>query len=247
MATNAEFEFAIQIEEKVAHLDLNRPKEGNRLTRAMIAELARAVRRLGERSDVHIIAICSRGDAFCRGRDGRGETSSTLSPYQVRNQMMGPVLSVYAALTEVPIPVVACVHAEAIGFGAALVGGCDIALASAQAEFAFPEITHNIAPTMAMSAVIRKLSPAILSFLIYSGERMKAHEALQCGLVGKVYAAEEFATACAAFLRCLSARPRPILETIKKYQNGAIGLSATLSSDYAGALLALVRNEAPAT
>ena len=243
MATDAEFEFAVQIEEKVAYLDLNRPEEGNRLTRAMIAELARTIRRLGEHRDVHIIAIRGRGDAFCRGRDGRGESSNTLTAYQVRNQMMGPVLSVYAALAEVPIPVVACVHAEAIGFGAALVGGCDVALASADAEFAFPEITHNIAPTMAMSAVIRKLPPAILSFLIYSGERLKAAEAWQCGLVGKVYPAEEFSNACAAFLNKLSARPRPILETIKKYQNGAIGLSPSQSSDYAGALLALVRNE----
>ncbi|MDE2167494.1 MAG: enoyl-CoA hydratase/isomerase family protein [Alphaproteobacteria bacterium] len=247
MASDAEFEFAIQIEEKVAQLDLNRPEEGNRLTGGMIAALARTIRRLGERSDVNIIAIRSGGVAFCRGRDGRGETSNTLSAYQIRNQMMGPVLSVYAALAEAPIPVVACVHAEAIGFGAALVGGCDIAVASANAEFAFPEIMHNIAPTMAMSAVIRKLPPAILSFLIYSGERLKASEAWQWGLVGKVYPAEEFSTACAAFLKRLSARPRPILETIKKYQNGAIGLSPALSSDYAGALLALVRHETPAS
>ena len=244
MANDTAFEFAVTIEEKVAQLDLNRPEEGNRLTRAMIADLAGVIRRLGEHSDVHAIAVRSRGDAFCRGRDGRGESSGGLSPYQVRNQMMGPVLSVYAALAEVPIPVVACVHAEAIGFGAALVGGCDIALASAQAEFAFPEINHNIAPTMAMSAVIRKLPPAMLSYLIYSGERISAQEALQCGLIGKVYSAEEFSNASAAFLKQLASRPRPILETIKKYQHGAVGLTAAQSSDYAGALLTLVRNEA---
>jgi enoyl-CoA hydratase/carnithine racemase len=243
MPTETEFEFAIQIDEKVAYLDLNRPEEANRLTRGMIAGLARTIRQLGERSDIHLIAIRCRGEAFCGGRDGRGETAAALTPYQVRNQMMGPVLSVYEALTAAPIPVVACVHAEAIGFGAALVGGCDIALASATAEFAFPEIAHNIAPTMAMSAVIRKLPPAVLSYLIYSGERITAVEALQCGLVGKIYPTEEFAPSCGTFLTLLAARPRPVLETIKKFQNGAVGLSATQSFDYAGALLALVRQE----
>ncbi len=207
----------------------------------MIAGLAGAIRQLGERSEIHLIAICSRGEIFCGGRDGRGESAAGLTPYQVRNQMMGPVLSVYEALMEVPIPVVACVHADAIGFGAALVGGCDIALASAAAEFAFPEIAHNIAPTMAMSAVIRKLPPAVLSYLIYSGERIGAAEALQYGLIGKIYPAENFAASCGAFLTQLAARPRPVLETIKKYQNGAVGLSAAQSYDYAGALLALVR------
>jgi len=209
----------------------------------MMTGLARTVRDLGERSDVHLIAIHSRGSAFCGGRDGRGEVSAGLTPYQVRNQMMGAVLSVYEALSAAPIPVVACVHAEAIGFGAALVGGCDIALASASAEFAFPEIAHNIAPTMAMSSVIRKLPPAVLSYLIYSGDRITAAEALQYGLVGKIYPAEAFAAASRAFLVRLAARPRAILETIKKYQHGAAGMSAAQSFDYAGALLTIVRGE----
>jgi enoyl-CoA hydratase/carnithine racemase len=209
----------------------------------MIAGLAGTIRQLGERNDVHVIAIRNRGEAFCGGRDGRGESAAGLTPYQIRNQMMGPVLSVYEALAAAPIPVIACVHADAIGFGAALVGGCDIALAASSAEFAFPEIAHNIAPTMAMSAVIRKLPPAVLSYLIYSGERITAVEALQCGLIGKIYPREDFAASCGAFLTKLAARPRPVLETIKKFQNGAVGLSAAQSFDYAGALLALVRQE----
>ena len=243
MSTDTEFKLAIQVEEKIAYLDLNRPEKANRLTRGMIADLGRTIRQLGERSDVNVIAIRSRGEAFCGGRDGHGETSAGLTPYQVRNQMMGPVLSVSEALVTVPIPVVACVHADAIGFGAALVGGCDVALASAAAEFAFPEIEHNIAPTMAMSAVIRKLPPAVLSYLFYSGERIKAVEALRCGLVGNIYSAEEFASSCGTFLTRLSARPRPVLETIKKFQMGVVGMSAMQSFDYAGALLALVRQE----
>lgn len=209
----------------------------------MIADLAGTIRQLGERSDTHVIAIRSRGEVFCGGRDGRGETAATLTPYQVRNQMMGPVLSVYEALIAAPIPVVACVHADAIGFGAAIVGGCDIALASASAKFSFPEIAHNIAPTMAMSSVIRKLPPAVLSYLIYSGESITAAEALQCGLIGKIYPPEDFGQSCGVFLTRLAARPRPLLETIKKYQHGAVGMSAAQCFDYAGALLALVRQE----
>jgi len=91
--------------------------------------------------------------------------------------------------------------------------------------------------------VIRKLPPAVLSYLIYSGERITAVEALQYGLIGKIYPREDFAASCSAFLAKLAARPRPVLETIKKYQNGAVGLSAAQSFDYAGALLALVRQE----
>lgn len=241
MPSNPKFEYDVQVEEKVGYLDLNRPEEKNRLTREMIGSLAVTIRQLGERSDVHLIAIRSRGETFCGGRDGRGETAAALTPYQVRHQMMGPVLSVYEALMATPIPVVACVHADAIGFGAALVGSCDVTLASASAKFSFPEIFHDIAPTMAMSSVIRKLPPALLSYLIYSGDSIAAPEALQCGLVGKIFPAESFTQMCDAFLTRLATRPRPVLETIKKYQGGAVGMSAAQSFDYAGALLALVR------
>ncbi len=209
----------------------------------MIAELAATISILAARQDVHVVAIEARGKVFCGGRDGKGDSSEGLTPYQIRTQMMGPVLSVYEALATAPVPVIACVHGDAIGFGAALVGGCDVALASSEAHFAFPEISHSIAPTMAMSAVIRKIPPAKLAYLIYTGERLTAAEAMQCGLVGKVYEAAGFDRSCRDMIAGLATKPRAILETIKKYQVGAAALPAALASDYAGALLTIVRQE----
>ena len=50
------------------------------------------------------------------------------------------------------MPVVACVQGDALGFGAALAGCCDITLVSSAARFAFPEIEHNIPATLGVSA-----------------------------------------------------------------------------------------------
>jgi enoyl-CoA hydratase len=237
----ASFEFKVLRESGIARIDLNRPDEGNALTRDMMVALAGLIHDLAASEENRVIAIEARGPQFCRGRDGRGETREGFSPYDVRVKMMGPVLGVYEAINAAPIPVVACVQGPAIGFGSALAGGCDITLASDAARFSFTEIRHGIPPTLAMSAVMGKVPAKALAYLIYSGEEISAQEAVTCGLASRVYPQASFAEACNTFIANLASRPRLNLETIKKFQQNAAGLSAPMAAEYAGTLLALVR------
>lgn len=225
----------------VARIDLGRPTDGNRLTRAMMAELAGLIGEAARRHETRLVGIQATGDVFCGGRDGRGETSSGLSGHEIRSARMQPVLDVYTAIRTAAVPVVACVHADAIGFGAALAGACDVTVASSRAGFAFPEITKDIAPTMAMSAVRRKVQEAALSYLILTGERIDALRARECGLVGVVFEADEYEHRLQTMMEALSSRPRPILETIKKYMRESSGMHPDAAADYAGALLALTK------
>jgi enoyl-CoA hydratase len=142
------------------------------------------------------------------------------------------VLGSYEAIANVPVPVVGLVHADALGFGAALAVACDITLASANAGFAFPEIEHDIPPTMAMCAALGKVNAKALIWLIYSAEKISAERAVAVGLASRVLPQASFAADADAFLKTLASRPRLVLETIKRYQAKA---------EYAGTLLALVR------
>ncbi|MYZ48590.1 enoyl-CoA hydratase/isomerase family protein [Propylenella binzhouense] len=235
-------EFMVAERGNVATIDLNRPDEGNALTRPMMIELAAAIRACGDREENRLVAIRASGSHFCRGRDGRGEPKDYPSPWERRTQAMGAVLGVYDAIAACPVPVAAFVQGPAIGFGAALAGACDITLASAAASFAFSEIEHGIPPTMAMAAVIRNVPRKALGYLIYSAETVGAEEARALGLASKVLPAEGFDAAAEAFAAGLARRPRLVLETIKRFQAGAEGLSPQMLSEYAGTLLALVRS-----
>lgn len=237
------FEFLLSYahDETVATVDLNRPDEGNKLTRDMMRQLTVQLRELVVNPSLRAVVVAAHGPAFCLGRDGRGEQPGSLSAYETREQSMAAVLDLYAALRQVPVPVVARVHADALGFGAALAGACDITLASSAARFAFSEIHHGIPPTMAMTAVMRHLSPKALAWLIYSGETITADRAVDIGLASRIYPQAEFEAEADAFIAELASRPRRNLETIKKYQALAAGMPADAASDYAGALLALVR------
>ena len=235
-------EFKVTCEAGLARVDLNRPDEGNALPRAMMVQLAATLRELGKQPDVHVVTLEARGKQFCRGRDGKGESRAGMTPYEVRQKMMGAVLDVYQAVADVPVPVVALVHGDALGFGCATAVGCDITLAADNARFAFPEIEHDIPPTMAMCAALGKVQAKALTYLIYSADSVSAQEAVTLGLASKVYPQTSFTADCDAFLKKLASRPRLILETIKRYQAKATGLSPDMASEYAGTLLALVRS-----
>ncbi|WP_439618175.1 enoyl-CoA hydratase/isomerase family protein [Shinella sp.] len=237
------FEFAVEFsrEGTVATVDLNRPDEGNKLTRDMMRLLTQKLNELAGREQLNTVILAARGPAFCLGRDGRGETPGALSAYDMREQSMGAVLDLYAAIRRVPVPVIAKVHGDALGFGAALAGACDITLAASEAKFAFSEIHHGIPPTMAMTAVMRHLSPKALAWLIYSGETISATRAVDIGLASAILPQDTFEEKAQTFVDELASRPRRNLATIKKYQSLSASMAPEAASDYAGALLVLVR------
>jgi hypothetical protein len=57
-----------------------------------------------------------------------------------------------------------------------------------------------------------------------------------------VFPQASFAADTDAFLKTLAARPRLVLETIKRYHGRAAQLAPDMASEYAGTLLALVRS-----
>ena len=230
----SEFEFKVTQKGSVSYIDLSRPHEGNALTRAMMFQLAKVLRTCGEDPSNHLLVIEASGDYFCKGRDGKGESRTGMTPYEIRVNMMGAVLDVYKAIADVPVPVVANVHADAVGFGCALAVACDLTLTSSQVKMSFPEIEHDIPPTMAMCAALGKIPAKALSYWIYSAE--------QLGMASQVYAQASFEAQTKLFIEKLSAKPRLVLETIKKYQEKATHASPDMALEYAGTLLALVRS-----
>lgn len=233
--------FTVRRDGAAARIDFNRPDDGNMLTRGQITDLGRLIGDLGADAGVNVVVLEGRGPSFCRGRDGKGENAAGMSALDMRNKLYAPILNAYAAITECPVPVVALVHGDAVGFGAALATACDITLASDRARFSFPEIEHNIPPTLAISGVMSKVPQKALSYLVYSAEDVSAADAVGLGIASAAFPAGEFKQRTDAFLGKLSTRPRLVLQTIKRYQTKAPGLSPDMAAEYAGTIMALAR------
>lgn len=242
----AEDEFAAElvtgVEGAIATITLNRPEIGNALTRAMMIRLAKHISALSAQPEVRVLVLAAAGDEFCRGRDGRGESRAGMSPYDVRAHLIGGLLSVFDAIAQAPIPLVACVQGPTSNFGVTLAAACDITLVSDKATFRYAEIEQGTPPTTAISILTPSVSAKALAYLIYSAKQFDAQQALSCGLVTDIFPHDRFAEETRGFIKNLAERPRIALESIKRFQSRAASLTPDMRSEYAIALRALAGN-----
>ena len=97
----------------------------------------------------------------------------------------------FRRMEQLQIPVIAAVNGYALGGGFELALACDIRLASENAVFALPEVTLGIIPGFGgTQRICRTLGIGMAKELLFTGRKMKAQEALNCGLVNRVFAQE---------------------------------------------------------
>jgi enoyl-CoA hydratase/carnithine racemase len=238
--------FLIDAAGPVVRIHLNRPEKGNAFSPEMMHSFAGLLREHGQSADTRLIALTAEGKMFSMGRDpNTPEPEKEPTAYELRKTVMAGVLGAYQAIRDTSVPVVACVQGDALGFGAALAGCCDITLVSSAARFAFPEIEHNIPATLGISAILPTVSLKAAKWLAYSAETISAEEALAVGLASKVLPAEGFSGACEQVLNALAAKPRTTLEVLKLYFSKAPGMPPDTASVYAGTLLGLATTQKP--
>src|SRR5262249_54821364 len=150
------------------------------------------------------------------------------------------ILGVYEEVRLTPVPVIAVVQGEAKGFGCALVSACDLAIAAEDATFSYPELDHHLPPTLAMSAMLHKVTPKRLLHLIYTRRTIGAAEALSLGLVSEVAKTGGLDAAVEAALSLLLDRNRAALTGIKEYMNAALTMDPHGASRLAANLLSCV-------
>ena len=95
-------------EDRAGVIAFNRPERLNAVTGQTFADLERALRRLGDRTDCGAVVITGSGRAFCAGMDldtpsGNGEQATVQAAYGALRSGVAAVI----ALREIPQPVIA--------------------------------------------------------------------------------------------------------------------------------------------
>ncbi len=131
---------AVEIDDRVGHLTVDRPHRMNTITTDMIEEIDDALDRLVEDDDVRSILLTGAGDrAFSAGFDastaaaGSGIEAAELSRLGQR---------VFGRLESIPMPVLAAIDGYCLGGGMELATCADMRLASERSQFGQPE--HNL-------------------------------------------------------------------------------------------------------
>lgn len=202
------------------HISFNRPDTGNMMQSEDLSLITDHVQSVSADSDTRAVMISGKGEHFTLGRDpgnkGGRKPAAPKTAWQVHEQITSQILGVYAAIRHCPVPVIAKVQGHAQGFGAGLVGACDLAYAADSAIFSTPEMRHGIAPTLVISA-LANIHPKAYADMVYSGDPIDASTALGAGLISRVVAADELDAAVEEFLERLGGYDRLAVQVIKKF------------------------------
>jgi enoyl-CoA hydratase/carnithine racemase len=224
----------------VWRIELNRPDSGNLVTPEMVDALTDAVRRLPP--DAKLLVLSGRGSDFCRGRDphdapesGRGGRAP--SALELRRAFADPVVGFYTALMDAPVPTLAVVKGAAHGFGCALTGACDMALAGESSRFRLPEMTKGLPPTLAMAA-LNRIGARSIAYLTYTTAEVDAQRALAMGLVNAVYPDGELEARVTHFADTVSSQPLDAVRAVKEYLKSAPRMDPHARADFAASVIA---------
>ena len=172
---------------RVAVFTLNRPKHGNRLTTALAAELAAALRAARDDPTIGACVLAGAGDVFCLGGDYRGAGPTD----EGRAAYADALLDMDEAMLQLGKPLVAGVNGDAHAGGFAVMVACDLAVAADDATFGLPEAANGLFPFIALATVRDGLPKKLLFEIIYRARLMSAAEASSLHLINEAVAQSE--------------------------------------------------------
>ena len=169
----------------VLRITLARPETRNAFDAALIAELSEAFVDVGT---ARAVLLAGDGPSFCAGADVEWMRASVDLDHDANVADATALRRMLEAIDACPAPVVARIQGHALGGGAGLVACSDIAVAGADAVFAFSEVKLGIIPAVISPFALAKIGPSAARRYFVTGERFDAATALRIGLVHEVAA-----------------------------------------------------------
>lgn len=171
---------------KVLILTLNRPEKFNSFNREMALQLMSELDKAEKDKDIRAIVLTGSGKAFCAGQD----LSEAIDPNgpgikKIVGEHYNPII---LKIRNIEKPVIAAVNGVAAGAGANIALACDIVFAAKSASFiqAFSKI--GLIPDSGGTYTLpRLIGFNMASALMITGDKVTAEEAIQYGMVYKMF------------------------------------------------------------
>ena len=249
----------LKIENKIAFITLNRPEVFNSFNREMALLLQKTLDDCASDSNVRAIVITGSGKAFCAGQDLKEVTDPELNPgfRKILEEHYNPIIT---KIRNIEKPIIAAVNGVAAGAGANIALACDVVVAAEGASFiqAFSKI--GLVPDSAGTFFLpRLIGFQKASALMMLGDKITAAEAVQMGMIYKLYSLGIFEEEVNDLAMTLSNMPTKALGLTKRLLNQTLTkklekqlalesdlqIEASSSNDYNEGVKAFVEKRQP--
>ncbi len=231
-----------QNENGIATITLNRPDKLNSFNREMALLMQSKLDECASEHEIRCVLITGSGKGFSAGQD-LAEVVDPNGPgmEKILSEHYNPIIT---KIRNIPKPVIAAVNGVAAGAGANLALACDIVVATQSASFiqAFSKI-GLIPDSGGTYHLPRLIGQQRASALMMLGDKIAATDALQMGMLYKVFSDESFAEESKKIATTLATMPTKALAYIKH----ALNKSATNTLEEQLQLEDLYQQKAAAT
>ena len=212
----------LKVENKIAFITLNRPDVFNSFNREMAFLLQETLDNCANDDNVRAIVLTGSGKAFCAGQDLKEVTDPELNPgfRKILEEHYNPIIQKIRTIEK---PIIAAVNGVAAGAGANIALACDIVVAAESASFiqAFSKI--GLIPDSAGTFFLpRLIGFQKASALMMLGDKVSASEALQMGMIYKMYSMGIFEEEVASLATTLANMPTKALGLTKRLLNQSL-------------------------
>lgn len=208
------------INENIAQINLNRPEKLNALNYPLLLEIVAILEKLHKNKDVRVLIIQGKNGNFSSGDDliNLGPDGVRFKPLADGSKL--PHHKVMRLIRELPKPVIAKIEGYCLGAGFELALACDFRLAADNIRIG----DHRVKRAQCVMSGASWFLPRLIGFarateIILTGKQLGAKEALEIGLVNKVYPVAEFEERSKEFALELSKLPTKCLGYNKSMLN----------------------------
>ena len=170
---------------------LNRPEVHNAFDEALIAALQEAFDGLGANSEVRCVVLAAEGKSFSAGADLNWKKRMAGYTHEQNMADAKALAAMLHSIATCPKPTIAQVQGPAYGGGVGLAAVCDIAIASAAAQFSLSEVKLGLIPATIAPYVVAAMGERMAHRYFVSGERFSAAKAHEIGFVHEVVEPDE--------------------------------------------------------
>lgn len=184
------------IENGVGRLTLNRPEKRNALKRQFIEEIHAGIAELKSDPSLRVFVLQAEGKVFCAGMDlgemqDRAQSKNGKQEWLKDSEVYGDLL---IELHQLDIPTITVLQGPVLAGGVGMVLATDMVVAGEDTFFMLPEPMRGIVASMVTPFLIHRAGPGPATYMLLSGERVYAPDALRMGICHAVVPAEKLQT-----------------------------------------------------
>ena len=204
-------------EDGISFITISRPEVLNALNSQVLDELFQKLESI-DKSKISALIITGEGKkSFVSGADISEAYSLSKEEVEILSKKGNEV---FRRIETLEIPVIAAINGYALGGGCELCLSCDIRICSENAIFGLPEVGLGTTPGFGGTQRLpRIVGIGMAKQMIFTGQSIKADEALKIGLVNAVYPQNELITEAKKLALTIAKNSKFAVKSCKKAIN----------------------------